>query len=112
MSDEQDQKNGEIAAWSMPEPVFRSSEGKPARKEAMVDPQEDVPTEPGFTDDEEDTLVLPRTETAPERPIAKKGGCLRMILSAFGLIGFLVLLVLGLLIYLLVFYRPADTGTF
>ena len=97
----------------MPAPVFRTSKGKPARRKDFEDSQAEIPTEPGFTDDEPDTLVSsrPAEPTAPA-PQAKRGGCFRAILSAFGLIGFLILLVLGLLIYFLIFYRPADTGTF
>ena len=114
MSDEQEPKVPSATEWSMPEPVFRTSKGRPARKDDFEDSQAEIPTEPGFTDDEPDTLVTARPADEPNNatPKTKRPGCLRLILSVFGLIGFLILLVLGLLIYFLVFYRPADTGTF
>jgi len=69
MGNEPDKKVDAAAAWSMPEPVFQSSEGRAPgqrlhidRQEDittqpdLVDPQDDIPTEPGFKDDPQEDI--------------------------------------------------------
>ena len=56
MSDEPKQDDNTIAEWTLPEPVFRSSEGFTPRS-ALLGPQDDIPTEPGFSDDETEESI-------------------------------------------------------
>ena len=108
--------------WKMPEPKFRTSEGRTPR--GILDPMADDPTEPGFSDPEignaNDPLAI-NTEPAvtadqPKGPaqvkIKKKSGCGRVVAWLLALVLLVIGVVVGLLIYFIYFYRPAETGNF
>lgn len=118
MSDET-KPNGENGnGWKMPEPVFRSSEGrKPG--ELPPDPQGDIPTEPGFTEDDPEPQapearqsVRAKADDRTERHVKKKRGCARTFVMIVGTVTILALSIIVGLIYFLFFYRPVDTTTF
>ena len=92
----------------MPEPVFRSSEGYDPRVR-FRDLQADIPTEPGFRDEDEGAdIAVPAAAT----PVAAKprGGCAKALLSVVGIVGLIIALVAALIIYLAFFYRGTDTS--
>jgi len=120
-------KEAAKSEWTMPEPVFRSTEGF-TPKSAVHSLQDEVPTEPGFSDDEtEEDITLPdapeevageeasgqhvraSTKTRIRHP-KKRSGCAK----TFGLVaGAIVLSVIGMIaaaIYFIVFSKPADTS--
>jgi hypothetical protein len=66
MPDEKDKPNG---GWSMPEPVFRSSEGRDVKTE-LDDPEADIPTEAADRDLNAETLP---TMSQSIRPITSHG---------------------------------------
>lgn len=112
----------------MPEPVFRSSEGR-TPKTATLDPQGEVPTEPGFHDKTTDEITVSEvpvgdsdeknevpaqavresTKTRVRHP-RKKGGCAKTFTLIVGAITFSVVAIIALLVYYLMFYRPTDTA--
>jgi hypothetical protein len=106
--------------WKMPEPTFRTSEGRtPGTASPAMD---DEPTEPGFSGaasaNANDPLGVnadvPEAAAAPVQPVvaAKRGGCRRAMTWLLAVILLSIAIVSGLLIYLIYFYRPADTGNF
>jgi hypothetical protein len=103
--------------WKMPEPQFRSSEGhKPGQ--AVVS-QDDLPTEPGFTDDKVNAegvsskqTVRAKTGDRKARYTKKKRGCAKTLGMIVGAIAFLAIAAVVALIYFLFYYRPIDTTTF
>ena len=122
MGDVPKQDNETGTEWTMPSPKFRTSEGRTLR--GVADPMADLPTEPGFSDPEignENDPLDEKTEPAaaadkPEEPsqvkIKKKSGCGRMVAWLLALILLVIGVVVGLLIYFIYFYRPAETGNF
>ena len=103
--------------WKMPEPVFRSSEGR--KPGDVVVPQSELPTEPGFTDDKVNAeeafpkqSVRAKTGERKARYTKKKRGCAKTFGIIVGAIALLVLAGVAALIYLLFYYRPVDTTTF
>lgn len=119
MTDEPTPTNGPADDWVMPEPVFRSSEGrKPG--ELPPDPQSEIPTEPGFSDDDGDDenepsanqTVRARTGDRKTRHIKKKRGCAKTFAMIVGTIAFVAVTLVAALIYFLFYYRPVDTTTF
>ncbi|MEQ1642509.1 MAG: hypothetical protein ABL959_03565, partial [Pyrinomonadaceae bacterium] len=61
MSDEAKKDQAANGEWTMPEPVFRSSDGY-TPKTAIHSVQDEIPTEPGFSDDEtEEDISLHET---------------------------------------------------
>ncbi len=131
MSDEPKQPDNP-ETWTMPKPVFRSTEGHtPSGIHATV-PADESTTAPGFhqaktveteglppkSDFHEaitaETEGLPsklaKVKAAPEKP--KKRGCAKTFLFTIGLIGLGIAAVVIALVYFLFYYRPAETGTF
>lgn len=117
MSDDKEKGTPQENTWKMPDPVFRSSQGK-GPKPVLTD-QEDVPTEPGFSEMQtEEDLAIPdgpqsvRPSTKVRVRTKKKGGCARTFLTIIGLIAVLAIALVSALIYFLFYYRPTDTATF
>ncbi|MBV9216370.1 MAG: hypothetical protein JO053_09350 [Acidobacteria bacterium] len=121
MGDEKkpDQPQGD--AWKMPEPIFRSSPGKTPKKLDLS--QEEVPTEPGFSEMEtEEDVAVPSGVIGSEpsqgvRPSTKirvrhkkKGGCAKLVLTLIGLVAAAVIIILGAMVYLLFYYRAPETA--
>lgn len=135
MSNEPKSKNGE---WSMPEPVFRTSPGHTPRS-ALHDEADDIDTaSPDFTEadtdefdtepvsqdeidtetpesakDEDSSAETPASPQNSVRPAAAKkqaGGCLKTFGLVAGMIAFSVIALIAVIVYFLVFYRPADTA--
>ncbi len=112
MTDEPGQQDVAADDWAMPEPVFRSSEGrKPG--ELPHDPQGDIPTEPGFIDQSEPPhggpIVRPKTGERKPRYVKKQRGCLRTFTMLVAIIAISLLAIVVTLVYFLLFYRPPDT---
>ena len=124
MSDEPKSTDNTVAEWVMPEPVFRTTPGHTPKSVHLKDPADEIPTEPGFNDqDTIDTLVpdfvdIKKTPVdepikvmaAPPKP--KKSGCTRSFLTVVSLVAIAVIGVVAALIYFLFYYKSADTGTF
>lgn len=119
MSDEpqSDKPNGE---WVMPEPVYRSSPGRTPKSANMADPADEIPTEPGFSDEDNiDTLApgfVDADDVPTERPIRaqaepprkKKRGCAQSLLTVVGVIALALIGVVIAVVYFLFYYRSAD----
>ena len=58
MSDDNKKPDENAGSWAMPEPVFRSTEGYTPRS-AMSGAQDDIPTEPGFSDEDDVPTAIP-----------------------------------------------------
>ena len=108
MSD-QGGKKGENGSWQMPEPVFRTSEGKTPK--SFVDLEDDIPTDPGF---KEPLEAEPATH--PERPAPGEIISSHVRSSSVNLV--LVFIVVALIVlagYILWAYyltRASSNGTF
>ena len=114
------------AEWSMPEPVFRTTDGRTPKGAAVVDIGNEDTTEPGFHDAptiKTADLVPSNTEEKPAKGKVKvkakaaakpkkKRGCAKSFLMTVGMIALIVIAIAAALIYFFVYYRPADTGTF
>ena len=124
MSDKPQSDDKTLDGWVMPKPVFRTTPGHTPKSGHLTDPADEIPTEPGFDDqDTIDTLVpdfvdiseppaaAPVKVTAA-RPKLKKSGCARSILTVVSLVALAVIGVVAALIYFLFYYKLADTGTF
>ncbi len=127
MSDEPKKDQAAGGEWTMPEPVFRSTEGF-TPKSAIHSAQDEIPTEPGFSDDEtEENIALPDSpeETADEeksgqsvrastktriRHSKKKAGCAKTFGLIAGAIALSIIAIIAAAIYFLVFYKPTDTS--
>jgi hypothetical protein len=104
--------------WKMPEPVFRSSEGR--KPGETVVSQSELPTDqPGFIDDKDKAesasskqSVRAKTGDRKERYTKKKRGCAKTFGMIVGAIALLILAGAAALVYLLFYYRPVDTTTF
>lgn len=108
--------------WKMPEPEFRTSEGRTLGR--VADSIADDPTEPGFSDpqigNENDPLGVnaapapanDQSKVPTQGKVKKKSGCGRVVAWILALILLVVAIVVGLLIYFIYFYRPAETGNF
>lgn len=134
MSDEPNQEQEAAEKWVMSEPVFRSSEGY-TPKTAAHDPQSEIPTEPGFSDDEtEEDIDLSdaaiqeagtsdEDESDSEKPSQtvraieqrkirhkkKKTGCARVVGVIAGVVALSAVAIVVLLIYFLLFFRAENT---
>lgn len=119
MSDEAKKPGENGGEWQMPEPVFRSSEGRTPR--AMAD--DDFPTDPGFDDEAptetadkpDDELlagqgVRPSTKTRVRHQKKKKRGCLKSVALTVAVLAASVVLIILTVIYF-VFYR-GSAGPF
>ena len=110
--------------WTMPDPVFRSTEGfTPGIKGDPI--QDEIPTEPGFSDDTTEEYigindaedegekhsqsVRATTKTRVRHP-KKKSGCAKTFGLIAGAIAFSVIAIIAVAIYFLVFYKPTDTS--
>ena len=117
MSDESKPDEIPPEDWVMPEPIFRTTEGHTPGSVHETLASNEIPTEPGFREAiTEETLGLP-PETEPVKvkaaaPKPKKRGCAKSFLVTLGLIGLAVAAVIAGLIYLLFYYKPAETGAF
>lgn len=120
--------------WTMPKPIFRTSEGYTPRKPPLPSDPDDVDTaSPGFeppshddidteipgldpdkiSADTPDALISATPNSVRAAPVkAAKGGCARGIVIIGGAVAFLALAVVAVAIYLLYFYHPAETSTF
>lgn len=71
MSDEPKSNDKPDGSWVMPEPIYRSTPGHTPKSSNMVDPAAEIPTEPGFSDDEtiEDIdTEIPNADDIPTEP--------------------------------------------
>ena len=115
-----DDTKKEQAEWTMPEPVFRSTEGyRPGSKGNAA--QDEIPTEPGFSEDTTEEFVginaaekhsqsvRATTKTRVRHP-KKKSGCAKTFGLIAGAIALSLFAILAAVIYFLVFYKPADTS--
>jgi hypothetical protein len=126
MSDETKKPEQNTGGWEMPEPVFRSSEGHTPKSPALG-PQDDIPTEPGFSDDTTETsieLPVETDETTVDdqhqgvrastktriRHHKKRSGCAKAFGFFAGAIALAVFAILIILVYFLFFYSPAETS--
>lgn len=127
MSDEAKKDQAEDGGWTMPEPVFRSTQGY-TPKTAIHSVQDEIPTEPGFSDDEtEEDIALPDTSEVKIdeektgqavrastktriRHHKKKSGCAKTFGLIAGAIALSIFAIIAAVIYFLVFYKPADTS--
>lgn len=126
MSDEQRKDKEQSEKWVMPKPVFRSSEGRTPRSVAL-DPQGDVPTEPGFHDKTTEEITVKPDAKEPvesEQPAQsvrestktrvrtpkKAGGCAKTFSLIVGAIALSIIAVVAILIYFLFFYTRAETA--
>ncbi len=125
MSDELKQPEENTGTWVMPEPVFRSSEGY-TPKTAARGRQDDIPTEPGFNneDTEESLDISENVESVHEddhhqsvrastktrvRHHKKRSGCAKLFGIIAGTIAVALTSILFVLVYFLFFYRTSDT---
>ncbi len=132
MSDEpKPNENG--GEWTMPKPVFRTSEGfTPKGPTRSLEP-EDVDTlrteDASDDEDEIDTLIpnvpdskfegdapndpvespVNSVRAAPEKP---KSGCARGALMIAGMVAIIALGLIAVGVYFLYVYTPAETSTF
>lgn len=127
MADETKKAQAANGEWTMPEPVFRSTEGF-TPKTAMHSVQDEIPTEPGFHDDEteEDIALADTAEDATDeekggqavrastktriRHPKKKSGCAKTFGVIAGAIALSIFAIIAAVVYFLVFYKPADTS--
>lgn len=117
MSEEQKPNGENESEWSMPEPVFRSSEGRSLRaKEIDHDPEADLTTEPlGFRTGEQSfsniskQSVRVKEEALGTRHKKKKRGCAKFFGAIAIFIGLIVGLIIATIIYFVFYYRPAST---
>ena len=111
MTDEPAQRNEPADDWVMPEPVFRTTEGR--RPGEVNDPQADIPTEPGFFDlsDQPNSGQAVRARTGELKPcyVKKKRWCLRTFGMFVAIIGLSFFVIVVTLLYFLLYYRPVDT---
>ncbi|MEO6654850.1 MAG: hypothetical protein ABIO36_02100 [Pyrinomonadaceae bacterium] len=104
--------------WSMPEPVFRTSEGHTPKKPAAVFEGDEHETETANTEEPSETPSELSDEIATaiteEMPVykPKTGGCAKNLLFIIGLIGAIAAAAIILAVYFLFYFRPAETGTF
>lgn len=127
MSDEAKKDQAAGGEWTMPEPVFRSTEGY-TPKTAVHSVQDEIPTEPGFSDDEteEDILVddidgdasddsgphqtvRASTKTRIRHP-KKRSGCAKTFGLIAGAIALSLFAIIAAVVYFFVFYKPTDTS--
>jgi carbohydrate-binding DOMON domain-containing protein len=107
------EKPGEEPIWSMPKPVFRSSEGRDLRAAlaaAEVDtltPDERENIMENEPKDVAEATTDPQAENAVEKHV--RGDKLSFSMTAVGLLSLLVVAILFLLFYFLVF-RTGGTG--
>ena len=125
MSDEPKQDDNTISEWTLPEPVFRSSEGH-TPKATMFVLQDDIPTEPGFSDDETEESIDLSSE--PDEPIEddihqsvrpssktrirhhkKRAGCAKTFGLLAGAIALSAIAIAVVLIYFLFYFRSGST---
>ncbi len=122
MSDETKPELETADKWEMPEPVFRSSDGH--RPKAFADSQEDIPTEPGFSDDETVRDIVLTTEPSDPDDVEsgqsvrattktrvrhpkKRSGCAKAFGLIAGVIAFSAVTIIIVLVYF-VFSLPLD----
>ena len=104
--------------WSMPEPIFRTSDGHTPKRPVDVFtgdeheteiPNSEEPTEP--PSDISDEIATAITEEMPVyKP--KSRGCAKNFLFIIGLIGAIAAAVIILAVYFLFYFRAPETGTF
>lgn len=114
--------------WKMPEPVFRSSEGyRPGSP--RIDPQEEIPTEPGFesedsgepafgaqedgqppASEDEHPAQSVRASTKTRVRHKKKSGCAKTLGLIVGAVVLSMIAIVVALIYLAIFYVPAENS--
>ena len=112
MTDEKDGKD----EWVMPAPIFRTTEGhRPARDEAA-----DVPTEPGFRDDETVEMIesddpaaaeVSAAQSVREKPLQRTAEKSGWAGSFFALISILIAAGIAIILaiaYFLFYYRGTD----
>ena len=124
MSDDNKKPDENAGSWAMPEPVFRSTEGYTPRS-AISGAQDDIPTEPGFSDEDDVPTEAPRGQSeddddAPHQSVRastkirvrhhkKRSGCAKVFGVVAGALALTLTTILMVLVYLLYFYRPAET---
>ena len=124
MSDEPKSDDKPVGEWVMPEPVYRTSPGRPPKGVRQTDSADEIPTEPGFhnaptleteglpRDDEDETPTSESVKVmaAPLKP--KKRGCARSFLTIVSVVALAVISVVIALIYFIFYYKSADNSTF
>ena len=128
MTDEAKPETETAEQWEMPEPIFRTSEGY-TPKTATLDPQGDVPTEPGFADHQTENVIVLTDEPkeidggpSPQsvrastktkvRHHKKRSGCAKALGVIAGAIVLSAVAIVVVLIYFLYYFRPTASGTF
>ncbi len=127
MSDEAKKDQAAGGEWTMPEPVFRSTDGY-TPKTAVHSAQDEIPTEPGFSEveTEEDILVAEidgdaSDDSAPHQAVRastktrirhpkKRSGCAKTFGLIVGAIALSIFAIIAAVVYFFVFYKPADTS--
>jgi hypothetical protein len=119
MSDDAKNGAGLTDGWVMPEPVFRSSDGKVIGRQNAGD--EAVTKIPPMTSasaaeiaNEPNVADAPALNRVKAKPIAAKnsGGCLQVVFSIAGIISLLILILIVTAVYFIFYYRPAPVGIF
>ncbi|CAN5364528.1 hypothetical protein BH10ACI3_BH10ACI3_04180 [soil metagenome] len=128
MSDETkpEEQTGELAApaadgWTMPDPVFRSTEGHTPGNKAAAFEGDEHETESANSDDVDLDETLKDINIAPAkaatgentvRPLApkKKGGCAQSFLFILGVVGFGAIAIIAAVVYFLFYYRAAESS--
>lgn len=118
--------------WTMPDPVFRSSEGQTPKNLRALTDSDDTPNLEEYNVDEIDTLspddnsavtndenfdapneISANTvRAAPARLVPAKRGCAKNFMLVLGLIVFLTVAVIVAAVYILFNLRPPESGTF
>ena len=112
-------KNGE---WVMPEPIFRSSEGRTpgAKSEADTDEMEtETPATVEVQTDDEladvfDETAMNHVRAAPAKPVveAKSGGCFQNALMTFLMVSIVAIGIVAAAIYYFFYSGSSGNGTF
>lgn len=130
MSDDNKKPDENAGSWAMPEPVFRSTEGYTPRS-AMSGAQDDIPTEPGFSDEDDEPTAIPNAaasdsdiegegDDSPHQSVRattkvrvrhhkKRSGCAKVFGVIAGALALTLTTIVMVLVYFLYFYRPAET---
>lgn len=123
MSDEQtptNQTSENIAIpsgeWVMPEPVFRTSEGRTPGSSEPIFEGDEHDTESPDDETNEFAETLSDIEPATAEPVVvkaaeqkKTGGCFQTILVMFGVVGLSIILFIAVVVYFAFYWHQPDT---
>jgi hypothetical protein len=112
-----DEPVGPAGKWTMPEPIFRSSEGENMSSEEIDFSVDDIATEIANVEDDQ-LKTTPQNADQPVsknvEPTSKKGksGCGQTVLFLVGMVGAFLAMIIAAFIYYFYFFRSTDSGTF